>query len=313
MYPPEYQQQGYPPAYGYPPQLPPGHPVPVPPPGYPPNAYPQPLPPPVSQQPQPQEPNGERNGDDGKKKEESNQKRSRTGLYIIIALLALILGVGVAVGLIFVLNGLGEDDEQPAQAAGQGNTASPMVPTAPTAPTALAPPTGVVTPAPIPVTPSPTKAPVSSAPTASPTRAPVPTMAPTTILWEFLLETLQIADVSALDENELLALEWMATEDPLRDSFLDASGSPNINTVEANIRAVETRYALTLFYYSTGGTSTWIFQNNFLSASPSCEWDNGAPVNSELFQGVFCFSDAPEVAYIVMCKLLQCSIIFFLF
>ena len=177
-------------------------------------------------------------------------------------------------------------------AAGQGNTASPMVPTAP------APPTDFVTPAPVPVTPSPTEASVSSAPTLA------PTMAPTTMVWEFLFETLQVANVSALDENELLALEWMATEDPLRDGFLNTSDSPDNIIVEANIRAVKTRYALTLFYYSTDGISTWIFQNNFLSASPSCEWENGAPINSGSFQGEFCFSGVLEVAYIIMCKCL---------
>ena len=45
----------------------------------------------------------------------------------------------------------------------------------------------------------------------------------------------------------------------LRDAFLDASESPNNNVVE-------TRYVLTLFYYSTGETTMWTFQNNFLSS-----------------------------------------------
>ena len=51
--------------------------------------------------------------------------------------------------------------------------------------------------------------------------------------------------------TKLLALEWMATEDPLRDGFLDASDSPNNNNniVEANIRDVETRYAFVLLFF----------------------------------------------------------------
>ena len=48
-------------------------------------------------------------------------------------------------------------------------------------------PTDVVIPAPIPVTSSPPAAAATSDPTTSPTQAPVPTMASTTMFWEFCM------------------------------------------------------------------------------------------------------------------------------
>ena len=74
--------------------------------------------------------------------------RNSSSMKSVVMSIAL-LGGGAAVDLIFILNRLREDDEQPVPAANQGNMASPIIPTAPTTPT------GVVSPAPILFSPSP--------------------------------------------------------------------------------------------------------------------------------------------------------------
>ena len=241
----------------------------------------------TQQPPQDVNPSTMEQGTGNNEKKSKNEDRNRSSgrssrrrvLYIVLGILAVILGVGLAVGVLLMMNSLRGEEKSPSESP------TPLPSTSPTSIPSLNP------------TPYPSTYPTSN-PTTPPTEMPVPTFSPTTAVWGFLLEALEIDDVDALDVNENAALRWMTTEDPLRDVFLERSTTTNSIVLEDNIDDVRFRYVMTLFYYSTGGDVTWTSQHNFLTDRPTCDWNEP----SDAFTvGVICSATTGEFLGIQMC------------
>jgi hypothetical protein len=77
-------------------------------------------------------------------------------------------------------------------------------------------------------------------------------------------------DLSNSSSPQSRALQWLVYEDAL-------------NVSESNPQWIQQRYVMAVFYYSTGGNSSWILSADFLAPTHECLWKDPR-VNS----GVFC-------------------------
>jgi hypothetical protein len=88
-----------------------------------------------------------------------------------------------------------------------------------------------------------------------------------------------VMDAEALQDDsspQFRALRWLATEDT---ALLDLDSTSTVILVE--------RYVLAVLYFATNGEG-WEDQQNFLSASSVCEWNNGHAQDYFDFYGAAC-------------------------
>lgn len=113
-------------------------------------------------------------------------------------------------------------------------------------------------------------------PSVAPTAAPSPV--PTTSSFAVVAQAVKAAFGTILDDNTLpqyRAAEWMAQEDQLITSPFD------------DLTRFSQRYALVVFYYATGGDTSWTHQANFLSPNLDiCRWQEDAPEGAETNLGI---------------------------
>jgi len=117
-------------------------------------------------------------------------------------------------------------------------------------------------------------------PTDLPSEAPsaAPSQAPTTTSFAVLAQAVEAAFGTTLEDTtspQYKAALWMTEEDQLITSPLD------------DLSRFAQRYAMVVFYYSTGGDVSWSRQANFLSpALDICEWQENAPEGSPTILGI---------------------------
>jgi hypothetical protein len=158
-------------------------------------------------------------------------------------------------------------------------------------------------PAPTPTqSPAPTPTPNQS-PTPTPTQSPAPTAAPTACTSldclrrkEILLLLLQneVSAAEALQDEsspQFQALRWLATEDT---AVLDLESTSPVILVE--------RYVIAVLYFATNGEG-WVNQCNFLSPASVCAWNNGYARDDIDFNGAKCnWDDLIVLLYISKSK-----------
>mmetsp|Transcript_22764 Transcript_22764/g.48352 ORF Transcript_22764/g.48352 Transcript_22764/m.48352 type:complete len:464 (+) Transcript_22764:71-1462(+) len=177
------------------------------------------------------------------KKGGADGKKSRAGLYTFLALfLVTIVVTAIAVPVALKKEGKGKSTT----AAASNNGSSGSVPT---------------------------PARMTGYPVRSPTRAPV--NPPETSRMDKTIEYLTnygLVTRSLLNDDETpqaMAAKWIANEDEYK---LDIPTFSNGNNGEPySATRFGERYALAVFYYSTGGTN-WRYQLNFMKPVDHCEW-----------------------------------------
>lgn len=140
----------------------------------------------------------------------------------------------------------------------------------------------------------------TGAPTVSPTDPPstAPSQAPTSTSFAIVAQAVEAAFGTVLNDTttpQYRAAEWMAEEDQF----------PLINSPLDDPSRFAQRYAMSVFYYATGGDESWIRQANFLSPTLDlCSWQEDAPEGADTILGILgveCFSSG-EVMAIEFCK-----------
>jgi hypothetical protein len=94
-------------------------------------------------------------------------------------------------------------------------------------------------------------------------------------------------DLSNSSSPQSRALQWIVYEDAL-------------NISESNPQWIRHRYVMAVFFYSTGGNSSWTYSLNFLAPTHECSWKDPR-VNS----GVFCDASNRTVFQIFIGKLFR--------
>lgn len=205
--------------------------------------------------------------DESQNNGESENDQSKTWL---LAALALIVVIAIAVGIAVPLSRReGPSSPSPSTSNMQVPSAAPPTENTPSPSTVSL---TTENPSGAPSTPSPSASPTPLTP--SPSAGPTPTGDPLVII----ANRLNIADLSSLEDDSprLLALNWMAYNDSLRDELLQSTNS-------TSDRILLERYVLVLFYFSTDGPE-WLNNYNFLSNSSVCSWNSAG-------SGVFCDED----------------------
>lgn len=111
----------------------------------------------------------------------------------------------------------------------------------------------------------------TATPTEFPSDAPsqAPSQAPTTASFSVVAQAVESIFGTTFDDTtspQYRAAEWMAEEDQLIASPSD------------DLSRFAKRYAMVVFYYATGGETSWSRQANFLSPSLDiCRWQEASP------------------------------------
>jgi hypothetical protein len=204
--------------------------------------------------------------------EENNFTKRKTMIYCGIAAVFVLIGVavGVAVGV---------------TPAPDNNTTDAPTPSQATIPPSKPP---IVSP--------------TDEPSKSPTMRPTiePSLSPTKpSRFDLFLEALLVQDPdlevsvftnSGTSTPQYRALSWLANEDALN---LDPETAPGRDILE--------RFVLVTFFFSTDGDN-WRNTFKFLQKRSVCEWNNGEPLDSDLFGGIVC-NGSGQVATLSMGKL----------
>ena len=135
----------------------------------------------------------------------------------------------------------------------------------------------------------------TESPSAAPSQAP--SQAPTSASFSVISQAVESIFGTKLDDTtspQYRAAQWMTEEDQLITNPLD------------DISRFAQRYAMVVFYYATGGDTSWINQANFLSPNLDiCSWQEDAPASTSIlgFYGVQCLNiEQGEVFAIEFCK-----------
>ena len=188
--------------------------------------------------------------DSGEDEEEARRKKQKRTMWIGIAsLLLIILAITIPVAVTRSSNGSEEDKTKGLE---DSPTSGPGVEEEPTA---------VVTSEP---TPSP-----STLPTFPETEDPA-----LTVLLNKLEPVMSREQYEDKSSDEYRAFQWLFYEDEYPYDFFLTDGW-----------VLQERFVAALFYFATQGDE-WFSDNNFLSNSTVCEWQNARGDN-----GIFCYSD----------------------
>ena len=188
--------------------------------------------------------------DSGEDEEEARRKKQKRTMWIGIAsLLLIILAITIPVAVTRSSNGSEEDKTKGLE---DSPTSGPGVEEEPTA---------VVTSEP---TPSP-----STLPTFPETEDPA-----LTVLLNKLEPVMSREEYEDKSSDEYRAFQWLFYEDEYPYDFFLTDGW-----------VLQERFVAALFYFATQGDE-WFSDNNFLSNSTVCEWQNARGDN-----GIFCYSD----------------------
>jgi hypothetical protein len=135
----------------------------------------------------------------------------------------------------------------------------------------------------------------TKSPSAAPSQAP--SQAPTSASFSVIAQAIESTFGTTLDDTtspQYRAAQWMAEEDQL------------IINPSDDLSQFAQRYAMVVFYYATGGDTSWTRKANFLSPTlDTCSWqeDNPSSISTLGIYGVQCTNIGEgEVFAIEFCK-----------
>ena len=112
----------------------------------------------------------------------------------------------------------------------------------------------------------------TESPSAAPSQAP--SQAPTSASFSVIAQAVESIFGTTLDDTtspQYRAAQWMAEEDQL------------IINPSDDLSRFAQRYAMVVFYYATGGDTSWINQANFLSPTLDiCSWQEDDPTSTSI-------------------------------
>jgi len=120
----------------------------------------------------------------------------------------------------------------------------------------------------------------TESPSAAPSQAP--SQAPTSASFSVIAQAIESTFGTTLDDTtfpQYRAAQWMAEEDQL------------IINPSDDLSCFAQRYAMVVFYYATGGDTSWTRKANFLSPTlDTCSWQEDAPTSTSIvgYYGVQC-------------------------